>query len=42
MRKRSHFRVRFIGRVDRRLRREVLALTRWLRRWYLYPSGLEL
>jgi hypothetical protein len=42
MRKRSLFRLRFIGRVDRRLRREVLALTRWLRRWYSYSSGLEL
>jgi hypothetical protein len=42
MLKRSPFRLRFIGRVDRRLRPEVLALTRWLRRWYSYPSGLEL
>jgi hypothetical protein len=42
MRKRSPFRLRFFGRVDRRLRPEVLALTRWLRRWYSYPSGLEL
>src|SRR5450631_4499179 len=42
MSKRSPFRLRFIGRVDRRLRTEVLALTRWLRRWYSYPSGLEL
>jgi hypothetical protein len=40
--KRSPFRLRFIGRVDRRLRPEVLALARWLRRWYSYPSGLEL
>lgn len=42
MLKRSPFRLRFIGRVDRRLRPEVLALTRWLRRWYSYPRGLEL
>lgn len=39
---RSNFRLRFIGRVDRRLRPEILALTRWLRRWYLFPSPLEL
>jgi hypothetical protein len=42
MLKRSPFRLRFIGRVDRRLRPEILALTRWLRRWYSYPNGLEL
>jgi hypothetical protein len=42
MPKRSPFRLKFIGRVDRRLRPEVLALTKWLRRWYSYPSGLEL
>jgi hypothetical protein len=42
MPKRSPFRLRFIGRVDRRLRLEVLAFTRWLRRWYSYPSALEL
>lgn len=42
MRKRSPFRLRFIGRVDRRLRPEVLTLTRWLRRWYSYPSVLEI
>jgi hypothetical protein len=42
MLKRHPFRLRFIGRVDRRLRPEILALTRWLRRWYSYPSGLEL
>ena len=42
MLERSPFRLRFIGRVDLRLRREVLVLTRWLRRWYSYPSGLEL
>ena len=42
MPKRSHFRLRFIGQVDRRLRPEVLAVARWLRRWYSYPNGLEL
>jgi hypothetical protein len=39
---RSPFRLRFIGRVDRRLKPEVLAFARWLRRWYSYPSALEL
>lgn len=42
MLKRSPFRLRFIGRVDRRLRPEVMAVARWLRRWYSYPSVLEL
>lgn len=39
---RSPFRLKFIGLVDRRLKAEVLVLTRWLRRWYWYPSGLDL
>jgi hypothetical protein len=33
--------IRFVGKVDPRLRSEIVACGRWIRRWYSFPVGLE-
>lgn len=34
--------LRFVGKVDARLKREILQLFKWLRRWYTFPNALEI
>ncbi len=34
--------LRFVGKVDARLKREILELGKWLRGWYPFPNALEI